>query len=255
MLITLFAVSHRNHASVSEIKNYLPSYAGLLVEREVENLHKILKPNKPLVVVIGGSKISTKLPLLEKLTKIADYVLLGGGLANTFLAMLEHEIGRSISERENIDLLNKLYHFYRKTGNKKIILPVDLATTKNKNGSGKTVIKNIANISSQDYIYDIGPRTISFYSKFIKKANTIIWNGPLGFYEKKAFKHGTIAIGRHIANRASGKAFAVVGGGETNDALEKTGMMHDVDWVSTGGGAMLSYLGGEKMPGLKGLVE
>lgn len=249
-----FGVSHRKHASLDAIKKYLPAYAGLLLEKEILSLNKVLKPKKPLVVVMGGLKFSTKLPLLKKFGKIADYIILGGGLANTLLYSLGYEIGNSVAEKENDKLINELYSFYRQAGDKKILLPIDLVLSSRKDGQGKIKIKKTGEIGKNDFIYDIGPKTISFYSKFVKKANTIIWNGPLGLFENKHFRHGTFAIAQVIAARSRGKTFGVTGGGETNEALKMAQTTDYMDWVSTGGGAMLSYLSGEKMPGLDKII-
>lgn len=249
-----FAVSHRDHASISAIKKYIPSFAGMLLEKEVVSLEKILTPKRPMVVLMGGAKISTKLALLERLAGVADHVLLGGALANTFLHMLGYEIGRSMAERDDEELIKQLALFYKISGNKKIILPIDVVVTKNKDGRGSAINKSINKIGKNDFIYDIGPKTIAFYARFIKQARTLAWNGPLGMFENDHFKHGTLAIGRIFAARSTGTAFGVAGGGETIEALKMTKMMDYVDWASTGGGAMLSYLGGEKMPGLKGLI-
>jgi phosphoglycerate kinase len=242
-----FAVSHRAEASVSAIKSYLPSYAGLLLEKEIESLHKALNPKKPLIAVIGGSKISTKVPLIKTLTKKADKVLVGGAMANNFFAAHGLEIGKSLVDKESIA-------YAKKFKNKNIILPVDVVVSSHKNG-GDARVKKIMEVGRADYIFDIGPQTIKLFSSYIKSANTIIWNGPLGMFELKQFRAGTFSIAHVIASRSTGKAFGVVGGGETVEALEMTSMKEYVDWVSTGGGAMLSYLGGENMPGLKGLVS
>lgn len=250
-----FAVSHRKHASVSAINKYLPSYAGLLVEREIENLNKILSPKKPFVVVMGGAKISSKLVLLEKLAKNADYILLSGALANTLLSILGHETGKSRVEKKDGRLVKELLDFYKKTGSKKIIFPVDFLVTRDKPGKGEVKIKTLSKIGKDDYIFDIGPGTISLYAKFIKKAESIIWNGPLGMFENRHFKHGTLAVAKIIAAKSTGAAFGVAGGGETVEALKMTKMFDYVDWVSTGGGAMLSYLSGEEMPGLKNILK
>lgn len=250
-----FAVSHRKHASVSAIKKYLPAYAGFLVEDEIGNLDKILLPEKPFVVVMGGAKISSKLPLLEKFAKNADHILLSGALANTMLSILGHETGKSKIEKKDNKLVQALLKFYTKTGSKKIIFPIDFMVTQDKDGGGKAVIKTLNEIGKDDYIFDIGPKTINFYAKSIKKAKSIIWNGPLGKFENKHFKHGTLAVAKIIAAKSTGVAFGVVGGGETVEALKMTKMLDYVDWVSTGGGAMLSYLSGEKMPGLKNIIK
>ena len=250
-----FAVSHRKHASVSAIKKYLPAYAGFLVEQEVRNLDKILLPEKPFVVVMGGAKISSKLRLLEKFAKNADHILLSGALANTLLSILGHETGKSKVEKKDDKLVQALLKFYKKNGSKKIIFPVDFLVTQDKAGKGKTMIKTLNGIGKGDYIFDVGPKTISLYAKSIKKAKSIIWNGPLGMFENKHFKHGTLAVAKIIAAKSTGVAFGVVGGGETVEALKMTKMFDYVDWVSTGGGAMLSYLSGEDMPGLKNILK
>ncbi len=250
-----FAVSHRAHASVSAIKKYKPAYAGLLLENEVLSLKKILTPRKPLVVVIGGAKIKTKLPMLKKIRRNAGKVLVGGALANNFLSALGYEVGRSLVDEENIKLAKKIYSKYKFLGNKKIILPLDVVVSKRKDGGGKVSVKDIDKVNKSDVILDIGPRTIKLFSAFIKEARTIAWNGPMGKFESDHFRHGTLSIARVIAARSTGTAFGVVGGGETVEALKMTKMMDYVDWVSTGGGAMLAFLGGEKMPGLKGIAR
>lgn len=243
-----FAASHRAHASVSAIKKYLPAYAGLLLEQEIINLNKVLKPEQPLIAVIGGSKVETKMRLLNKLHKKAFRILIGGALANNFLAAHKISVGKSPVDKKSIT-------FAKKFLDKNVILPVDAAVGEKKDGSGEATIRNIYEVKNNEIIFDIGPRTIKLYSNFIKKAKTIIWNGPMGKFESGNFKFGTLSMARSIASRATGKAFAAVGGGETIEALNMSGMLGDIDWVSTGGGAMLSYLGDEKMPGLKGLIK
>ncbi len=243
-----FSVSHRNHASVSAIKKFLPSYAGLLLEKEVKNLSSLQRPRRLAVAVMGGAKISTKLKVIKKLVKNFDYILLGGAMANNVLAARGFEVGKSLVKAEEIDLAHKLR-------SRKIILPQDVVVNTRKDGGGKTKIKEVSQMSRGDAIFDIGPATILAYTKIIKQARTIVWNGPLGKFEQPAFRHGTIALARIIASRASGKAFAVVGGGDTVAALRASGMDGYIDWVSTGGGAMLAFLGGEKMPGLSRIIE
>lgn len=242
-----FAVSHRAHASVDAIKKYIPAYAGLLLENEIEHLGKILKPKKPLVVVIGGVKMKTKMPLIKKLHKNAFRVLVGGALANNFFAAHKLEIGRSLCDAKSIK-------FAKSVKDKNIILPIDVVVSSKKDG-GRTMVKDVNKVDKKDYIFDIGPKTIQLYSSFIKRAETIIWNGPMGFFEMKEFRHGTLSVARVVASRSKGKAFGVAGGGETVEALKLTHMFDYVDWVSTGGGAMLEFLGGNKMPGLKKIVK
>jgi 3-phosphoglycerate kinase len=260
-----FAVCHREHASVAAIKKYLCVYAGLLLEDEIMNLAKAMQPSKPLVVVIGGAKISTKLPLITNFLKKADHILVGGAIANDFIKGLGYEVGKSVVGKDAAQL-KRAIKIYKKAGNKKIILPLDFVVSDRLDGThpgasrhpsreGKVEIRSVNGVKKNDYILDIGPKTIGFYAKYIKAANTLIWNGPMGLFEVDDFRHGTMAIARLIASRSTGHAFGVVGGGETIEALKKTKMIEHVDWVSTGGGAMLDFLAGQPMPGLKGLLK
>ncbi|MFA6513808.1 MAG: phosphoglycerate kinase [Patescibacteria group bacterium] len=245
-----FAVSHRAQASVSAVKDYLPSFAGLLLEKELKALNKVIKPKKPFVVIMGGAKINTKAPLISKLYPVANQILLGGGLANNFFKFNKLEIGRSLYDADSMLTIKKLLR--GKMKDTKIILPVDVVVRSTK---GKISLKKTSEVKKNDAILDIGPETTTLYATYIKKAQTIIWNGPMGKFEEEHFKNGTLSIARLIATRSTGKAYGLVGGGETVEALKMSGMMQYVDWVSTAGGAMLSYLGGEKMPGLKKIVS
>lgn len=245
-----FSVCHREQASVAAIKKYLPSYAGLLLEKEVTALNKVMKPKPPLVIIIGGSKINTKAPLISKLYNLADQILLGGALANNFFKYQGLEIGKSLFDTDSLRYVKKFYQ-----GNKlaaKIILPIDVIV---KTKTGIAVVRRPEEVKPGEYIFDIGPKTISLYAEYIKNARTLIWNGPMGKFEEASFRQGTLSIARLVASRASGKAYGLVGGGETVAALKLTKMAEYVDWVSTAGGAMLSYLGGEKMPGLDKIVS
>jgi 3-phosphoglycerate kinase len=236
-----FSVCHRAHASISAIRQYLPAYAGLLLEKEILNLDKIKNPAKPLVVLMGGAKIKTKINLIKNLEDKAEKILIGGALANNFFKAMGMETGKSLIDKESVVIAKKLLK------NKKIILPLDVVVRRDDAGEAKLVDE----VGRGDVILDIGPKTIMLYSTIIKKAKTLVWNGPLGAFEQAHFRHGTVALGQLIAARSRGKTFGVVGGGETLEALKLTKMEGYIDWVSTGGGAMLSYLGGEKMPGLK----
>ncbi|MBI2459650.1 MAG: phosphoglycerate kinase [Parcubacteria group bacterium] len=244
-----FAVSHRNHASLNAIKKYIDAYAGLLLEKEVINLHKILRPAQPLIAIIGGSKMATKIRLIKNLAKRSSKILIGGALANNFIAAHGFKIGKSLADQSSISLARALVKKY-----KNIILPVDVIVA-SKALRPNAIVKEVNRVDKNDIILDIGPKTIRLYSHFLNQAATIIWNGPVGKFEEPAFKHGTSAVARIIAARATGPAFAAVGGKETIEALKMVKMIDYIDWVSTGGGAMLAYLGGEKMPGLKGIVK
>ncbi len=241
-----FAVSHRKEASVSSIAQYLPSYAGLLLEKELLNLNKILEPKKPLVVIMGGAKISSKSALIRSLSQKADQVILGGALANTFLYFKKKEVGKSMIEKEAKDSIDELLN------NKKIIMPLDFSVL---NYQKKVELREFNKLKKGDKILDIGPKSIIYFSSIIRKAKTIIWNGPLGYFEDDRFKYGTLSIAILLASLAKSKAFVVAGGGETLMALKMTKMANYIDWQSSGGGAMLSYLAKEEMPGLKLLFK
>ncbi|MBU0625684.1 phosphoglycerate kinase [Patescibacteria group bacterium] len=245
-----FATAHRRHASNVGVASLLPSYAGRLMESEIHNLDRLLrKPIKPFIVLMGGAKISGKLPTLQSLLKVADEICVGGGLANSFFRAHGFNTGKSVVSRDDVIKARKLMR------HKKIILPQDVVAATSMTAKAGARICQPTEVSDNEYILDIGPRTILDYATRIKRAQTIAWNGPMGLFEIKKFSHGTIALGRIIAARSSGRAFGLVGGGETILALEQTKMAGCVDHVSTGGGAMLEYLTGKTLPGIKPLLK
>jgi phosphoglycerate kinase len=246
-----FSVSHRKHASVHAIKKFLPAYAGLLLAKEVESLERIRKGGKGLVIILGGAKIKTKLPLINNLYKRASKILIGGALANNFFVANNLQVGRSLVDTKRVAATKRLI---RKIPENKLVLPVDVVVANKKTKQAKVKVKNIHNINKSEYILDIGPETLRIFSKHIKKGDVLIWNGPMGLFENDKFKHGSLSIGRLVASRSKNKAFGLAGGGETVQALGMTGMLEYMDWVSTGGGAMLSYLGSGKMPGLEDII-
>ncbi len=243
-----FAVSHREQASVSAIKSFLPSFAGPLLAKEVANLSKSLQPEQPMIAVLGGSKVSTKVSLIKNLGQKAEKILIGGGLANNFLAAQGYNVGQSLVDQESIDLAKKL----SKEFTDKIIIPTDVIVA---DAAGLPAWRLAKEVKDNERILDIGPATIQEFSRQIKQAKTIVWNGPMGKFEDEHYKNGTLFIAREIAWQSRGVAFGLVGGGETVAALQMTGMAGYVDWVSTAGGAMLAFLGDETMPGLAGLME
>jgi 3-phosphoglycerate kinase len=236
-----FSVCHRANASISAIRKFLPSYAGFLLQKEIYHLDKIRKPVKPFVILMGGAKIKTKINLIKNLENKAAKILIGGALANNFFKAMGLQVGKSLFDKESVLIAKKLLK------NKKIILPLDVVVGRSNSGE----VKLIDEVGKNDVILDIGPQTIMLFSSIIKQAKTIVWNGPLGAFEQPHFRHGTVAIGQVVAARSRGKTYGVVGGGETLEALKMTKMERYVDWISTGGGAMLAYLGGERMPGLE----
>jgi len=241
-----FAVSHRQHASVARVKKYLPSFAGPLLVTEITNLNKIIKPEKPLIAVIGGAKIDTKVALVKRLAQKADWLIIGGALANNFIAAQGYEVGKSLVTPEGISLAKRLMK-------RNIVIPHDLVVQDQR--TKQSTVKTLDQVAINDMILDIGPATMKRCSDLIKTAKTIVWNGPMGKFEDPKFKHGTMFMARAIASRASGRAFAVVGGGETVEAINLSHSADQIDWISTGGGASLSYLSGEAMPGIKGLIK
>jgi phosphoglycerate kinase len=244
-----FATAHRKHASNVGVANHLPSYAGKLMEVEIHNLNRLLKkPANPFVVLMGGAKISSKLSTLQSLLKVANTIMIGGGMANSFFRAKGLSTGKSFVERTDVIMAKRLLR------KRKIVLPVDVLAATSMTAKAKVRVTAPDDVREDEYVLDIGPKTVLDYARRVKEAQTIAWNGPMGLFEVKKFSHGTIALGRFVAARSSGRAFGVVGGGETVAALELTGMAEHVDHVSTGGGAMLEFLTGKTLPGIKPLI-
>ena len=256
-----FAQSHRIHASTTGIQKYLPTYTGLLLEKEITILNKIIKNHKkPLTIVLGGAKISDKLNVLKFLVKKADYVLIGGALANVFYKAKGMPIGKSYiqdvfvdsAKRKRLDLVKVSGKMLKKDNN--IILPVDgLAAS---SISEKATTRNITflrdDIKSNELYLDIGPKTIRNYLDIISKSKTILFNGPMGYFEINKFSIGTRKISKAIA-KSSG--LTIVGGGDTENILKEYNLGNKFNHVSTGGGAMLEYLEGKTLPALKKLIK
>lgn len=239
-----FAVSHREQASVVGVTKHVPSYAGLLLDEEVSELSKLLRPKKPFIVILGGAKLSTKLKLIKSMLKTADKILIGGAMAFTFFKAKGAEVGTSLVEEKFFSEAKKLLK------DKKIILPIDFIVAENSESKKGILVKEI----SKDMMgLDIGEETTSLFAGEIKKAKSIFWNGPMGCVENKAFAEGTYEIAREIA-KMKNKATTIVGGGDTVKIIDKLGLMNKYTFVSTGGGASTSFLAGE-MPGLKALEE
>ncbi len=243
-----FSVSHRNHASVTQIPLFIPSAGGLLFKKELEVLDKVLdKPKRPLVVIIGGAKIESKLASLDYFLKEADHVLLGGKIANALL--IATGIMKNFSGIDS-DIL-KLVRDTDHTSNK-LHLPVDVITAIDANGSGGEVKETApARIEQGRDVFDIGSETRNLYGELIKEAGTIIWAGPLGLSEVKSFEGGTKEIAESVVNNKN--ALKVIGGGDTSRAFRKLGFFKQIDLVSCGGGAMLTYLTRGAMPGIESL--
>ena len=235
-----FSVSHRNHVSVSAITNFLPSYAGLLFEKEVENLSMAFKPVHPFLFILGGAKFETKLPLIEKFINIADRIFIGGALSNNFFREKGMEVGRSVVSPMDFNLS-------RFFNNNKLFFPIDAIISSN-----KEVIRKVTNIKPQDAMYDAGPDTVQVLEREISQAKHILWNGPLGIYEK-GFKEPTQSIAKAIANATTNGAKSILGGGDTLATLADLGLEREFTFISTGGGAMLEYLAKGTLPGVEAL--
>ncbi len=245
-----FSSAHRSHASMLAITKFLPSYAGLHFEEEYTHLTKILKePKKPFVFVAGGKKAGTKIQLLEKIIGKADVVLLGGGVADTFLVAEGYEIGKSFYEEDHVsDAERVLRESF--DGGTEILFPSDVVTAKNVSKEARVEEKDVEQMNGSDIIVDIGPKTVSKYAQPIKFAGTIFWNGPMGIAEFPKFSGGTKAIASMIGETDT---VSVIGGGDTLSALKNLGAIEDFTYVSTAGGALMAFLSGEKMPVIEAL--
>ena len=247
-----FSCSHRAHASIHEISNFLPSYSGLQLDLEVNALTKITSEiKKPITCIIGGSKISTKINIIKNLIPKFDNIIIVGGMANNLIKYMGHNIGKSLQE-ENTDLIIKEIFSLSKTENCKIVYPDDIVVAKDLSGSPKT--KELNEVSSDEMILDIGPKTIKSINNIIDQSNTILWNGPAGYFENPNFAIGSIKIAEKIIeNNKANKIYSVAGGGDTVSLLNSLNAIGNFNFVSTAGGAFLEYLEGKVLPGIKAL--
>ncbi len=246
-----FASIHRESASLLGVTNYLPSYAGLLLKEEIENLTRlILRARKPLVFVMGGAKVGTKLPFIQKLLPKADKILVGGIIANTILKNSKYSLGSSVYEKKFVNQSRRLLK------NSKIKLPVDVICDNITTSKIEAVQKNIGELKKNDRIIDIGTISAVEFALEIRKAKTVFFNGPLGFMEKTAGRHASQAIAELIAAlSASKKIKSIVGGGETICLFNNLGLADDITYISTGGGALFAFLSNQDLPVLKSLVK
>ena len=235
-----FAVSHRNHASIVSLPRFIPSYAGLLFVNEFEKLSESFSPPRPFLFILGGAKFDTKLPLIEKFLVIADYVFVGGALANDIFKEKGYEVGHSVVSAVPVNLRHI-------ESNPKLIIPIDLIVA----NPMEKLTKNPQSVIAGDRIFDAGERTLSGLSDLLNDVKYVLWNGPLGDYEK-GYNTGTEALARAII--ASG-AKSVIGGGDTVACISKLGLLDKFSFVSTGGGAMLEFLANGTLPGIDALKE
>jgi phosphoglycerate kinase len=248
-----FGTAHRAEATTHGIAKYAPvACAGPLMAAEIEALSKAIeRPARPLVAIVAGSKVSTKLAVLGALAKKVDQLIPGGGIANTFMLAAGMKIGKSLAEPDLVGEARKIVASLRDKGSE-VPLPVDVVCAKEVSATAKAVIKPAAEIVDGDMILDIGPRTAAAFAKRLSEAGTIVWNGPVGVYEFDQFGQGTKAIAQAIAGS---RAYSLAGGGETLDAIAKYGVADRISYISTGGGAFLEFLEGKKLPAIEVLEQ
>jgi len=247
-----FSCSHRDHASVSKITEFLPSFAGLQLETEISALKKVTSEiKKPITCIIGGSKISTKIGIIKNLISKFDNIIIVGGMANNIIEYKGNQIGKSIKE-ENCDLMIKEIFETLKNHSCKITFPEDVLIGKNLDDEPQ--IKDLNSIEDDDFILDIGPKTLSKIKHIIEKSKTVLWNGPAGYFENPDFANGSYEIAKTIVKKNKDKSiYSVVGGGDTIALINKINAIENFDFVSTAGGAFLEYLEGKELPGIKAL--
>jgi phosphoglycerate kinase len=249
-----FSCSHRSHASIEGITKHIPSYFGLQITQEIETLKKITSEiKKPVSLIIGGSKISTKINIINNLVKKFNNIIIVGGMANTMLKHTGSKVGKSICENDCGSLIKEIMDISKKF-NCKITCPIDAIVSKSIEGFGEN--KDIKEINDDEMILDIGPKTISLIKKIINDSKTVLWNGPAGYFENPNFQTGTKEILEIISQKTiNDKIFSVAGGGETVAAINKFKKLDSFTFVSTAGGAFLEYLEGKTLPGIKALNQ
>ncbi len=248
-----FGTAHRAQASTHGVAKYAPmACAGPLLAGELEALGKALdKPARPMVAIVGGSKVSGKLTVLDSLSKVVDQLIVGGGIANTFIAAMGHEVGKSLCEEDLIPEAKRLMEAAQAKGGE-IPVPSDVVVGKAFSESAEAVTKQADEVAEDDMIFDVGPETAARYAEMLKSAGTIVWNGPVGVFEFDQFGEGTKAIGLAVA---ASDAFSIAGGGDTLAAVDKYGIAEKISYISTGGGAFLEFLEGKKLPAVAILEE
>ena len=247
-----FSCSHRAHASIFEITKFIPSYAGLQLNLEIDALTKITSEiQRPITCIIGGSKISSKINIIKNLIAKFDNIIIVGGMANNILKYKECEIGKSIQEDNCDKIIEEIFSLSKKE-NCKIIYPEDVAVGKSLGGSAE--IKELNNISKDELILDIGPKTIKAINSLIEESSTLLWNGPAGYFENPNFAKGSLEIAKKIIEKNKNNTiYSVAGGGDTVSLLNGIGAINNFNFVSTAGGAFLEYLEGKELPGIKAL--
>ncbi len=247
-----FGVSHRAHASVEGITHYIPSVAGFLMEKELDFLSRaLINPERPYAAIIGGAKVSDKIGVLANLLNKVDTLIIGGGMANTFLAAKGYDLGKSLVEPDKIGLAKDLLEKANSLGIQ-LLLPVDVIAAEKFAPDANWQVTTVDNIGSSNMALDIGPQTTALFSQALVGAKTIFWNGPMGVFEMDAFAGGTEALAKAVAHSG---ATSIVGGGDSVAALEKIGLAQQISHISTGGGASLEFLEEKILPGVAALLD
>jgi len=245
-----FGTAHRAHASTEGIARFLPAYAGLLMEREITMLSRLLEdPARPFAAIIGGAKVSDKITVLENLLERLDTLVLGGGMANTFLVAEGHTVGKSLLEADMVEDARGLVEMAAQRG-VRIVLPVDVVVAKEVTRGAEHKVVPVERVPNSWSIVDVGPRSVGLFEEALDEARTILWNGPLGVFEIPTFGDGTRAMARYLATRAEAGATVVLGGGDSAAAVDQLGLAGRMTHVSTGGGATLEFLEGKDLPGI-----
>ena len=247
-----FGVSHRAHASVEGITKYLPAVAGLLMEKEIQFVGQtVANPTHPFVAIIGGAKVSDKIGVIENLLSKVDTLIIGGGMANTFLAAQGYNIGKSLLEADKVELAKSLIATAKERG-VNLLLPTDVVIADKFAADAQKKAVAVDQIDSEWMALDIGPNTAEGYAKALETAKTVVWNGPMGVFEMDAFANGTETVAKAVA---ASSAISIVGGGDSIAALEKVGLSNKITHISTGGGASLEFLEGKVLPGIAALAD
>ncbi len=242
-----FANSHRDHASMTGVPRHLPAYAGFRLIKEINILSGVMEnPDRPLVAIIGGAKISDKLGVINQFMKLADHVLIGGALANTILRAKGVSVGKSIVDEAMVAPAKKLA-----LTDPRFHVPVDVIVANEMKANVPTKTLAVGNVSDNEYILDIGPDTLRLFTMIIEKAKTVIWGGPMGYFELSPFASGTMGIAKAVAKSG---AKSIIGGGDTLEAIDRSGFADKMSFISTGGGAMLEFIENKTLPALQPLL-
>lgn len=251
-----FGTSHRAHASTYGVAQFFKKnrFCGLLLEKEISSLNSVFKnPIRPVTAVIGGAKISSKIDVLISLLNSVDKLIVGGGMAYTFIAAKKGEVGKSLVEDNKIQAALEIIK-KAKENNVSLILPIDSVNSTTFNNQSASSVSEINKIPANEMGLDIGPKSIDLFSKEILSSKTILWNGPMGVFEFSNFSEGTLSVGKSICESTEKGAFSLVGGGDSIAAIKKFNLTNGISYISTGGGAMLEYLEGKELPALKALL-